>query len=102
MPRYDLLPDTVRSISVPNWCSAITPCGDLDYDTSDPINAGILFDRQAGLAERMMRQVRYQCPKSVEIFDFLTNEMKIPPASSPGSIRCAGTLKSPTMRSKTK
>jgi len=53
--------------------------GDLDYDLRDPINAGVLFDRQVGIAGRMVRHVRYQCPKSGEIFDFLTNERTIPP-----------------------
>jgi hypothetical protein len=57
----------------------ITKCGDLGYDPHDPINAGVLFDRQVGIAGRMVRHVRYQCPRSGEIYDFLTNEMTIPP-----------------------
>ena len=59
--------------------AALTQCGDLAYTATDPLNAGVHFDRQVGIAGRMVRQVRYQCPKSGEIFDFLTNEMKIPP-----------------------
>ena len=59
--------------------AAITPCGDPPHDAADPINAGVHFDRQVGIAGRMVRHVRYQCPKSGEIFDFLTNQMTIPP-----------------------
>lgn len=57
----------------------ITKCGDLVYDPQDPVNAGVLFDRQVGIAGRMVRHVRYECPRSGEIYDFLTNEMTIPP-----------------------
>ena len=57
----------------------ITKCGDLNDAATDPINAGVLFDRQVGIAGVMVRHVQYQCPRSGEIFDFLTNEMTIPP-----------------------
>ena len=59
--------------------ASLIKCGDLEFDAQDPINAGVLFDRQVGIAGRMVRHVAYQCPRSGEIFDFLTNEMTIPP-----------------------
>lgn len=59
--------------------ASITKCGDLAYDAADPINAGVLFDRQIGIAGIMVRHIRYQCPRSGETFDFLTNERTIPP-----------------------
>ena len=54
--------------------ASITKCGDLNYAAADPINPGVLFDRQVGIAGVMVRHVQYQCPRSGEIFDFLTNE----------------------------
>jgi len=59
--------------------ASIIKCGDLIHDAQDPINGGVLFDRQAGIAGRMVRHVRYQCTRNGEIYDFMTNEMKIPP-----------------------
>jgi len=59
--------------------ASLINCGDPGHDPLDPVNAGVLFDRQVGIAGRMLRHIRYQCPKSGEIFDFLTNEMTVPP-----------------------
>ena len=59
--------------------ASLIKCGDLKFDRQDPINAGVLFDRQVGIAGRMQRHVGYQCPRSGEIFDFLTIENTIPP-----------------------
>ena len=59
--------------------ASIIKCGDLSFEAEDPINAGVLFDRQVGIGGVMVRHVRYRCPRSGEVFDFLTNERTIPP-----------------------
>ncbi len=53
--------------------------GTLKWDPSDPVNAGVLFNEQAGVGGVMVRHVQYRCPLSGEVFDYLTNEMTIPP-----------------------
>ena len=53
--------------------------GSRPYDPNDPLNAGVILDQQVGLGGVMMRHVQYRCPQSGESYDFLTNEMTIPP-----------------------
>lgn len=53
--------------------------GSRPYDPNDSLNAGVILDQQVGLGGVMMRHVQYRCPQSGEIYDFLTNEMTIPP-----------------------
>ena len=59
--------------------ASLTCCGSLSYDVEDPINAGVCFDHQVGIAGVMVRHIQYQCPQTGDVFDFLTNEMTIPP-----------------------
>ena len=59
--------------------ASLTNCGSLSYDVEDAINAGVCFDHQVGIAGVMVHHIQYQCPQTGEVFDFLTNEMKIPP-----------------------
>jgi hypothetical protein len=54
-------------------------CGSMRHNLADPGNAGVLIDEQVGVAGGMLRHVQFQCPQSGEIYDFLTNEMTLPP-----------------------
>ncbi len=53
--------------------------GTLKWDPADPVNAGVLINEQVGVGRVMVRHVQYRCPLSGEVFDYLTNEMTIPP-----------------------
>ena len=55
--------------------------GALDFDRDDPLNAGVLDDQIAGsqTGGYMFRHITYQCPVTGEIFEFITNHMKIRP-----------------------
>ena len=53
--------------------------GSRPHDPNDALNAGVILDQQVGLGGVMMRHVQYRCPQTGEIYDFLTNEMTIPP-----------------------
>ncbi|CAN5846104.1 hypothetical protein BH11VER1_BH11VER1_14180 [soil metagenome] len=53
--------------------------GSFKTDLTLPVNAGVLLDEQVGVQQIMLRHVQYRCPKTKEVYDFLTNEMTIPP-----------------------
>jgi Transposase DDE domain len=48
-------------------------------ELADPLNAGVLWDDFVGIAGRRLRHIRYLCPLSQEAFDFITNELTLPP-----------------------
>lgn len=53
--------------------------GQMPFDLSAPVNAGVVIDEQAGVGGTMLRHIRYRDPLSEEEYDFLTNEMTICP-----------------------
>jgi len=76
---YQLKRKGIYFVTVMKSNASLTRCGSYSYDINDPINAGVLFDDQVGIAGIMVRQIQYQCPQTGEIFEFLTNEINIPP-----------------------
>jgi hypothetical protein len=56
-------------------------CGDLPFDKSDPINAGILADELVGGGGVTMRRIIYHDPVGGEIYEFLSNlnDPNVPP-----------------------
>ena len=59
----------------------ITCFGEIEFDRADPINAGVLDDQHAATETSgvMMRYIRYQCPRTGNEYEFITNHMKIRP-----------------------
>ena len=54
--------------------------GNLEFDSSDPHNTGVLADQQIGVfAGVLIRRVRYQDPATGKVFDFITSEFTLPP-----------------------
>lgn len=59
---------------------ALIRCGDLDFDTSNPVNAGIISDQQVGHSHgRLIRRIEYQDPVSGRKYVFITNQMTLAP-----------------------
>lgn len=57
-----------------------TRCGFLDFDRNDPRNNGVLSDEQVGLSGGfLVRWITYVDPVSGKKYQFITNEMTLPP-----------------------
>lgn len=58
---------------------ALIRCGCLPFDRSDPRNNGVVSDEQVGVGGILLRLITYIDPVSGTKFEFLTNEMTLPP-----------------------
>ena len=80
-------------------------------DRGDPRNAGVLKDERIGINNQgEFRLITYQDAESLEIFEFLTSDMTLPPGvivhlyrpfDCAQGTRCAGTSRRSSIRSKT-
>lgn len=60
--------------------SALIKCGDMDYDSEDPRNEGVLANEMVGPSGgEAIRRVVYRDGESGKIYTFLTAEMTLPP-----------------------
>jgi hypothetical protein len=59
----------------------LTFYGENDFDRGDPVNRGILEDQMVTNATSQVtfRYIKYQCPDTGAIYEFVTNHMKIRP-----------------------